>query len=164
MNIQNTHRFGDEEADFGDIRIRFTESGGYITLYGRHTELSIGEFVGDDEYELQDHWIKVDPDIDDQDDFNNIEFVITSEMVEEVRKWFTDRNTEEALDEFNDIASSTEGASGAKYNSSNGYEFVIWIDNGDEPPTPASGLIKCTVDRDDGTYEGMYKFSMTLPQ
>ncbi len=70
---------------------------------------------------------------------------------------------EDALDEFNRISSMTEGASGTKYSSSNGYEFVIWIDNGDEPPAPESSLIETNTDHDDETFPGKYKFSMTLP-
>jgi len=68
---------------------------------------------------------------------------------------------DEALSEFNKISSSTEGHSGTSYGSSNGYEFVIWIDNGDDYPEPESDLITTIVDYDE-TFENMYKFTMTL--
>lgn len=70
---------------------------------------------------------------------------------------------DEASQEFQRIASSTEGYQGSSYKSSNGYEFVIWIDDGDDHPQPESELIQWSVDLDDDTYDDMYKFSMTLP-
>lgn len=68
----------------------------------------------------------------------------------------------DALDEFNRIASHAGGRSGSKYNSSNGIEFVTWYEIGDEHPQPESPKIKVEV-REDGVYEGYYRFSMTLP-
>lgn len=73
------------------------------------------------------------------------------------------RDHDEALEEFSHIVSHTEGAHGCRYSSSNGYEFVIWIDDGNESPQPDSDLIEIEVDREDETCEGHYKFSMTLP-
>jgi len=69
---------------------------------------------------------------------------------------------ENAIEEFNKIESATEGLSGSSYKSSNGYEFIIWIDNGDEYPAVESDLIEWSIDKDDDTYADMYIFRMTL--
>lgn len=70
---------------------------------------------------------------------------------------------ERAIEEFNYLSSHIGGYKSASYQSSNGYEFVTWLDEGDEPPEVSSPLIEVTVDREDEEFEGMYKFSMTLP-
>lgn len=71
---------------------------------------------------------------------------------------------ETAYAEFQHYASFSGGRSGSTYQSSNGYEFVAWFDLfSNEHPEPQSELIQWSVDTDDDTYEGMYKFTMTLP-
>lgn len=71
-------------------------------------------------------------------------------------------NYDNALDEFNHIASHTEGLNGCSWNSSNGFEFIIWIEKDDPPPEPESELIEIVVTHDDYC-DGRYKFEMTLP-
>lgn len=71
-------------------------------------------------------------------------------------------NWDEAYEEFHHIASHTEGYNGCTHKSSNGHEFVIWLDELDDYPQPESDLIEWDVDWEDETFEGMYRFEMTL--
>ena len=67
---------------------------------------------------------------------------------------------ESAIREFGHVASMTSGENGAQWMSSDGYEFVIWLDNEDEIPHPASELLQIEIVHEDA---GRIKFSMTLP-
>jgi hypothetical protein len=78
-------------------------------------------------------------------------------------KYDRSADMERAIEEFEYLESHIGGYKSASYKSSNGYEFVTWLDEGDEPPEVNSPLIEVIVDREDETFEGMYKFSMTLP-
>jgi tetratricopeptide (TPR) repeat protein len=70
---------------------------------------------------------------------------------------------EEALEEFQKIASHTEGQNVTSWKSPIGHEFIIWIDKNDEYPEHDNELIHTTIDTQDETFDGMYQFSMTLP-
>lgn len=76
-------------------------------------------------------------------------------------------NWDEANNEFNEIARMTVGRNGVVQrvtfrDGSTGKEFIVWIDQDDEPPQPESQLIETLVDYDDEQFDDMYYFSMWL--
>ena len=68
---------------------------------------------------------------------------------------------ETALEEFQHIATYTEGRNSSQWRDSGAYLFVIWIDEGDEPPQPEHEGIQTRLTPDE-QFEGYYKFSMIL--
>lgn len=69
-----------------------------------------------------------------------------------------------AIAEFQRIASHTDGINGSQYKSSNGYEFIIWIEDEIDIPEVSSALIETSVlPEENKAGETVYKFSMTLP-
>lgn len=68
-----------------------------------------------------------------------------------------------ALEEFSKIASSTSGLNSSTYQSDIGDEFIVWLNNSDEHPTPESELIQWSIDREEQSYLDYYVFRMTLP-
>jgi len=68
-----------------------------------------------------------------------------------------------ALEEFNYISSHTDGAHGCQFESSNGYEFRIWLSNPEDIPQPENDMIRWEVENYESNDMPPYKFSMTLP-
>ncbi|KKL81020.1 hypothetical protein LCGC14_1998960 [marine sediment metagenome] len=86
-----TAKFGDEQFEFEDITIGFSDSGTHISLCGWNNEMCNHEFTPCDhefEFEWSDTYQEIDiSDIEDTDKLNDVKIIITREMIEVVREW-----------------------------------------------------------------------------